>query len=752
LKYSWVILFLLAFASTKSWSQCAFGGTNYGDVTPAGLGQTITLLNFVWGGDQYNLNAVAGCEYTVSMCGTTWDTQITIFDPTLAAVEYNDDFCGLQSQITFTATTTGVYTIQVNTWPCGINFTGAEYFGVTLNSCAAWPGCTDPAACNYDPAATLDDGSCCTDFCVEIGMLDSFGDGWNGAIYSVVNDLGTTVATGSLDLAQTGDGVSTGTDVICLTPGCYTIVVGGGVWDGEITFTVSGGVTTPISGAAGTYTFEVDSGCPPPPVPCYDPDPSGCPDVDAGPDLVVDCTDPCTTTMQVTADPFETGETSTYEVCQIDYNPPYPFTTGIPFSIGVDDIYTGIITLPFNFCFFGNTYNQIVVGSNNVISFDITQASGFCPWAFTASCPSPALPLNSIMGPYHDIDPAVCGDAKWGVYGASPCRTFVVSFDAVCHFLCNSITSTTQIVMYETTNVIEVYIQDKPTCLTWNGGNAVVGIQDATGTQGIAATNRNTGPWSATNEAWRFTPDGAPNYEVNWYEGGVLIGTGETIDVCPSQPTQTYDVTATYTQCDGSTIVVQDDVIVTCQVIMLPVEFLYIEGEALPDRNVVKWGTASEINNDYFEIQRSVDGYQFEALGRVEGMGNSNETQHYVFNDPDRPFGLSYYRIKQVDFNGDFEFSNTITLEHLADFDLISAYPNPFTDEFHVEIRSRKDQIINVKINDPTGRAVVESKYDIGEGVRELDFDTRHLSKGVYQLVIRNEDDVLLTNEKIMRK
>jgi hypothetical protein len=685
------------------------------------------------------------------MCGTSWDTQITVFDPSLTAVAYNDDSCGLQSLVTFTAATTGNYTIQVNTWPCGINFTGAEYFGVTLNSCGPLEGCTDVTACNYDPAAVVDDGSCCTDFCVTIGMQDSWGDGWNGATYSIVDDGGTTVATGSLDIAQSGDGLTTGTDILCLIAGCYTITAGGGTWDGEIFITISGDVSWPVSGGAGTLTFEVDSGCPPQPVPCYDPETSGCPNIDAGSDLVVDCMDPCES-LQVSAEVFATGNSNSYEVCQIDYNPPFPFTTGIPFSIGVDDIYTGIITLPFDFCFFGNMYSQVVVGSNNILSFDITLAGGFCPWAFTASCPSNLLPLNSIMGPYHDIDPAVCGDAKWGVFGASPCRTFVVSFDDVCHFLCNSINSTTQIVIYETTNVIEIYIQDKPTCLTWNIGNAVIGVQDATGTTGFAATNRNTGPWSAFNEAWRFTPNGAANFQVDWYEEGVYIATGETIDVCPSEIVQTYDAIATYTMCDGSTIQVQDDVVVNCLTIMLPVEFLYVEGEVHDKANVIKWATASETSNDYFEVQRSTDGLHFETIGELQGEGTTLEEQHYFFEDDHPPIGVAYYKIKQVDFNGEFDYSNTIALEREVNFELASVFPNPFTDSFHVQFHSIYERSITVNINDPSGRTVIRHAYECRKGVEQFELDTRSLSCGFYLLVIKDEHDNFLAKEKLIRK
>ncbi|MFH2096752.1 MAG: PKD domain-containing protein [Bacteroidota bacterium] len=284
----------------------------------------------------------------------------------------------------------------------------------------------------------------------------------------------------------------------------------------------------------------------------------GCPDIDAGPDQLLDCV-PCT---NLSATVLQTGATTTYAVSNIPYAPPYPFTGGTPTFVGVDDVWSGVINLPFDFCFYGNLYNQIVVGANGLITFDITQAGGYCPWSYTASVPSGSLPLNSIFGAYHDIDPSVYGDINYAVLGAYPCRTFVVNYNNVAQFSCNSIATTQQIVLYESTNAIEVYISNKPTCAGWNSGNAVVGIQNSTGTIGLTPPGYNTGPWTASNIAWRFTPNGVPNYTVSWYQGATLIGTGLNINVCPSATT-TYTAQVVYDCCNGNTVTITDNVLVT---------------------------------------------------------------------------------------------------------------------------------------------------------------------------------------------
>lgn len=285
---------------------------------------------------------------------------------------------------------------------------------------------------------------------------------------------------------------------------------------------------------------------------------SGCAAVDAQEDLTVSCDEPCT---ELEAIPFEVGGTETYEVSSIPFDPPFPINAGTSLFIGVDDTWSSALPLPFSFCFFGNTYDNVIVGSNGIVTFDLADAGGYCPWAFTASIPSTNLPNDAIFAPYMDINPATCGSVRWTVLGEEPCRTFVINYDHVCLYSCSSTQTTSQILLYETTNVIEVFIEDKPACGGWNSGNACIGIQNIAGNVGYAPPGRNTGNWSASDEAWRFTPNGAPVYDLEWFEDGVSLGTGPTVEVCPTETT-TYSVVANYSACDGSEIIVSDEVVV----------------------------------------------------------------------------------------------------------------------------------------------------------------------------------------------
>lgn len=312
----------------------------------------------------------------------------------------------------------------------------------------------------------------------------------------------------------------------------------------------------------------------------------GCPNVDGIPDdpslpysgdtVTLACGQTC---LDLTASALETGTTSNYKVESVPYAPPFSFSGGTPLFVGSDDIFSGIINLPFDFCFYNNTFNRLVVGANGCISFNTGYAGANCCYSHDEPIPTPNDPTcplgvggpgglyrNTVNGAFHDLDPSVGNpDINYSVLGSPPCRTFVVNFRNVPHFDCNNLRTTQQIVLYETTNVVEVYIQDKPRCNSWNGGRATIGIQNGAGTQGIAPPGRNTGAWTANNEGWRFTPNGAPNYSISWFnENGSDIGSGSGVNFCLSDattPEKVY-VQINYTICNGNNIVVTDSVVI----------------------------------------------------------------------------------------------------------------------------------------------------------------------------------------------
>ena len=284
---------------------------------------------------------------------------------------------------------------------------------------------------------------------------------------------------------------------------------------------------------------------------------------------VTDCNTGCS---DLTITYEQSSETSGYTVESITFNPPSSFD-GLSNSLfnNTDDIWSSPVSLPFDFSFYGTTYNQFVVGSNGVISFDTTLANTGNEWQMTEPLPNntnPTLAEANIFFAGHDVDPSVSAtnEIAWQVYGNAPFRYVVVSFSEVPHFsgTCNSLTTTQMTVLYETTNVIEVYLLDKPLCNSWNGGNAVIGIQNPEGTEAVVPPGRNTGPWTAQNEAWQFNPSGTsvPNVYAWYNQSGTLISNDITINVCPTSD-ELYTAEVTYfNQNTGTNDTISEDIIV----------------------------------------------------------------------------------------------------------------------------------------------------------------------------------------------
>ena len=220
--------------------------------------------------------------------------------------------------------------------------------------------------------------------------------------------------------------------------------------------------------------------------------------------------------------------------------------------------------MPFNFCYYGNNYNRCLISSNGALTFDTTNniPGGYSAWSFANNLPSVSLFNNTIFGVYQDIDPSVGGEVSYELITLnSGCRALVASWNNIPMFssTCNSSLYTGMMVLYENTNIIEIYIKEKNVCPSWNSGNAIVGLQNANGTQAVIPPNRNglDTDWSVTNEAWRFVPSGTSITSLKWYEGvgtsGPVIGTTDVINVCPTSTT-VYTAEITYTLCSGTAL------------------------------------------------------------------------------------------------------------------------------------------------------------------------------------------------------
>ena len=292
----------------------------------------------------------------------------------------------------------------------------------------------------------------------------------------------------------------------------------------------------------------------------------------------------CTTGQcrTLTASYTDLKDTSSYVVTSIPYCPlPYDDPSYTQVSLTDDDIWTPPVNLPFNFCFFGNNYNKVQIGSNGVVTFDVTNstAPGGCTYIFSNTIPSTSFPItlrNSIYGVLQDIDVSLSYSPSSARFSyklldtganAYPCRKLVVNFYNMGQWGCGAAPGlqTYQMVLYEVSNVIEVNVLHRQPCASGAANNrGVIGIQNAAGTLGYTPTNRNTGTWTADQESWRFTPNGASIATFGWFQGTTPIPYDpitKVATVCPTVTT-TYTASTTYTTCGGVPIVKAKDITV----------------------------------------------------------------------------------------------------------------------------------------------------------------------------------------------
>ena len=228
-------------------------------------------------------------------------------------------------------------------------------------------------------------------------------------------------------------------------------------------------------------------------------------------------------------------------------------------SMNTDDLHGAVLPIGFTFNFYGQAYTQLVISGNGYVTFDLSQANTYSPWPINIAIPNPgSMPENAIMAPWHDINTGVSGYINYGMTGVAPNRIFTITWCSIAMFSCTADLFTSQVVLYEGSDKIEMFIQDKPLCTGWNSGAAIQGLVDATSTNFDIVIDPPSGQprnyplqWTATNEAWEFLPNGVNAYTISqiayipintglntWTDLlGNTLGTGATLPITISTTT-----------------------------------------------------------------------------------------------------------------------------------------------------------------------------------------------------------------------
>ncbi len=172
----------------------------------------------------------------------------------------------------------------------------------------------------------------------------------------------------------------------------------------------------------------------------------------------------------------------------------------------------------------------------------------------------------------------------------------------------------------------------------------------------------------------------------------------------------------------------------------LPVEWISFEAKAIDQQVKLDWVTAWEEDNSHFVIEHSLDGKRFVPIGSVKSTGNNIQEEQYTFIHHQPSKGLNYYRLKQVDHSGEFEFSGirSVQLSGIVQKNRLRCFPNPVQDQLTIEILSGEIPSAPIWIVNSFGQLV--KKIPIRDLQQQVDIST--LMPGTYQLILQNPNEI----------
>jgi hypothetical protein len=253
---------------------------------------------------------------------------------------------------------------------------------------------------------------------------------------------------------------------------------------------------------------------------------------------------------------------------------------------------------------------------------------------------------------------------------------------------------------------------------------------------------QNTLVWSNGNASTSSTDlspaPGDPCPTGSTCDGNTRTSVSNLIGPYASAGTHTFNYTVTdqYTcQWPGT-----GTVNVTC---LLPIELVNFAAQNLANSVRLLWNVQSESNNDFYSLYRSKNGIDYENLGRIDSKVNgfSSELTSYEFIDEKPYSGLTYYKLKQTDFNGTTKTVDEITNSRSGLFLETKIYPNPVEKQLDVDFVSEIESKIDIKIFDSNGKIVVNEKRTVYRGINSLKFDMSAYNNGLYIIELDANED-----------
>jgi hypothetical protein len=187
----------------------------------------------------------------------------------------------------------------------------------------------------------------------------------------------------------------------------------------------------------------------------------------------------------------------------------------------------------------------------------------------------------------------------------------------------------------------------------------------------------------------------------------------------------------------------------------VPVELASFNASLVNNDVLLSWTTASELNNQGFEIEQSFDNQNFSRIGFVPGFGTTTESKSYSFRISDAPSGVQYYRLKQIDFDGTFEQYNSVEVDVpvIQEFALYQNHPNPFNPSTTISFSIPVESNVSINLFNILGQQVATlTNSDFQAGNHKIEFNVKELSSGtyIYTLEAKGVDGKNFTSTKKM--
>jgi hypothetical protein len=275
-----------------------------------------------------------------------------------------------------------------------------------------------------------------------------------------------------------------------------------------------------------------------------------------------------------------------------------------------------------------------------------------------------------------------------------------------------------------------------------------VDLYDNSGTTLLGTDNEGDGSWEYVNNAFDKDNNGEPDTKklnpgaeeemmiIIHIAPDAIIGDLDTLEVrgFSGIDRNVKDMEMAFTEVD--------------EPFVLPIELLSFTARANGRAVRLDWSTAQEINNDYFTIERSEDGVEFQEIMVVRGAGNSNSIRRYNIDDKDPVIGRAYYRLKQTDFDGQNVTFNMVMVNMSGAPLTISVqqdvFPNPFTEKFQMGFNVEERGSAKVTIIDIQGKVISNSTINVSKGLNQYSFENGSaLPKGLYFVTLEYKGEVI---------